>query len=197
MKCPNCGEQPNTFFQSIFPGREELKKNYKGRLSCRKCGAELAYQKTKNGFYTFESPFYILLSVLIIAIMTVMWALIMNLEGAFTPESHDTGIIILFIGMMSICLFGGLLSRKYILIEIYQPEDEQEDKEKASWLGMGLMLGYSILAIFGFGLLSNYATEYSFSPLVYVLSTLAYMGICIGIAFQIMNSSLFKPKGDK
>jgi uncharacterized protein (DUF983 family) len=196
MICPNCGEQPYTYLQSLFPGKEEFRKNMKGRFTCRKCNTELAFQKTENGFYDFKSPFYVILSLLIIVIMIAMWALIINLDLFISGGSSALAIAILFVGMLSISLSGGFLSRKYILIEVYQPEHDQEDKEKTSWLGMGLMLGYSILAIFGFGFLSEYATDNSFSPLVYVLSTFVYLGICLVIAFQIMNSSLFKPKSD-
>lgn len=191
MTCPNCGEQPYTFLESIFPGKEELRKNLKGQYNCRKCGTELTFKKNKYGFYHFENSFYVILSTLIILTLTLTWAVIMNMEVIFSISSPALSLALLFLAGITISLGGGALARKYITLEIYDPAKEEQIQKK-SVMGMIVFMAYAVLAIFGFGFLSKWANDHSISTLLFVVGTLTYLAIVLIIALKIMNSSLFK-----
>ncbi|MAO66261.1 MAG: hypothetical protein CL666_14795 [Balneola sp.] len=191
MNCPNCGEQPYTFLESLFPGKEEFKRNFKGQYTCRSCGTVLTYKKNQYGFFDFKSEFYVILSILIILILTLTWAVIINMDDIFTFSSPAISMALLFTATLAIGLGGGALARKYVILEIYDSEKE-EKLQKKSVTGMIVFMSYAILAIFGFGFLSKWANDQSLSPYIYVGGTLVYLAVVSIIALKMMNSSLFK-----
>lgn len=191
MNCPNCNEQPYTFLESLFPGKEEFMRNFKGQYTCRKCGTILTYKKNQYGFIDFKSGFYLILSILIILVLTLAWAAIINMDDIFTISSPAISIALLFTATLAISLGGGALARKYIILEVYNSEKEEKIQKK-SITGMIVFMAYAVLAIFGFGFLSDWANDQSISPLLYVGGTLVYLAIASVIALKMMNSSLFK-----
>lgn len=191
MNCPNCGDQPYTFLESLFPGKEEFKRNFKGQYTCRKCGTILTYKKNKYGFIDFKPGFYVILSILIILILTLTWAVIINMEDVFAMTSPAISIALLFTATLAISLGGGALARKYVILEVYNFEKE-EKLQKKSIIGMIVFMAYAVVAIFGFGFLSDWANDQLLSPFLYVGGTLVYLAIASIIALKMMNSSLFK-----
>lgn len=191
MKCPNCGKQPYTFLESLFPGKEEFKRNFKGQYTCRNCETVLTFKKNKYGFLDFKPGFYVILSILIILFFTLAWAVIINMEDILAFTSPAISIALLFTATLAISLGGGVLARKYVILEVYDSEKE-EKLQKNSVTGMIVFMAYAVLAIFGFAFLSGWANDQSLSPFLYVGGTLVYMAIASIIALKMMNSSLFK-----
>jgi hypothetical protein len=191
MNCPNCNEQPFTFFESLFPGKTEIMNSFKGQYTCRKCGTILTYKKNKFGFIDFKSKFYIFLSILILSILTLTWAVIIALDDMISMSSPTISIVLLFSATLAISLGGGALSRKYVTLEIYDSEKEKKLQQNST-LGNIAAIVYAVLVIFGFGFLSDWANEQSVSPLLYVGGTIVYLIIALIIAQKTMLSSLFK-----
>lgn len=139
----------------------------------------------------FKSPFYVILSVILFVGVLLFWAAMVYVEDLFTFSSPAFSIAFLFVATLIISMGGGALARKYIKLEVYNPEAE-ENIEKKSTAGMVVFMVYAVFAIFGFAFLNDLANNHSVSPLIYVVGTLVYMGIVLFIAMKMMNSSLFK-----